>query len=109
MHRAKNTPGLQSKLQKMKTATDATHYLQNATLCHTQLTSQRNKILLLDILTPAQAVLFAKWQAKNKERCRAVMESQFRKSVAGSAGFASQGESTLDVVCRQLEKMRLES
>jgi hypothetical protein len=95
----------------MKTATDATHYLQNATLCHTQLTSQRNKILLLDILTSAQAVLFAEWQAKNKERCRAVMESQFRKSVAESADLekTSQSETTLDVVYRQLEKMRFES
>ena len=94
----------------MTTATDATHYLQNATLCHTQLTSQRNKILLLDILTPTQAVSFVEWQAKNKERCRAVMESQFRNSVAESAvAEASQGESTLDVVCRQLEKIRLES
>ncbi|KAL3798737.1 hypothetical protein ACHAW5_010068 [Stephanodiscus triporus] len=103
---AKNTPELLSKLQKMRTATDATHHLQNATLCHTQLTSQRNKMLLLDILTPAQLALFVEWHARNKERCRAVMERRLRTSVAAAAG---SGESTVDVVCRQLEKMRLES
>jgi len=67
-------------------------------------------MLLLDILTPAQAALFMEWHAKNIERCKAVMERQLRASVAAVAGSAEtpQGESILDAVFRQLEKTRTE-
>jgi len=112
---ARNTPNLQSKLQKMKTATDATQHLQNAMLCHTQLASQRNETLLLDILTPAQTALFLEWMKKNKERCRGLMERQLRVSaadgspaVAGAANNNAESESTLGGVCKQLEEMRFQ-
>ena len=83
-------------------------------LCHTQLASQRNETLLLDILTPAQTALFLEWFKKNKERCKGLMEQQLRPSVASAAASASEagnaGEgSTLGVVCRQLEEMRLQN
>ena len=112
---AKNTPHLQTKLEKIKVATDATRHLQNAMQCHTQLASQRNETLLLDILTPAQAVLFKGWFEKNKERCRPLMERELQSGtgqgqVASSAGNSSEHgkrESTLGGVCKQLEDMRL--
>ena len=99
----------------MKTATDATQHLQNAMLCHTQLASQRNETLLLDILTPAQTALFLEWMKKNKERCRGLMERQLRVSaadgspaVAGAANNNAESESTLGGVCKQLEEMRFQ-
>jgi hypothetical protein len=114
MYRGRNTPNLKAKLQKMKTATDATRHLQNAMMCHTQLASQRNETLLLDILTPAQTALFLEWLKKNKGRCKGLMEQQLcpgHASAAASAsapGNAAEGQSTLGVVCRQLEEMRLQ-
>jgi len=66
----------------MKIATDATHHLQNATLCHTQLTSQRNTRLLLDILTPAQAAAFVDWHKKNEVRWKTVMKRRIKSDVA---------------------------
>jgi hypothetical protein len=66
----------------MKIAIDATHHLQNATLCHTQLTSQRSTRLLLDILTPAQAAAFVEWHKKNEVRCKSVMQRRLRSDVA---------------------------
>lgn len=81
-----NTPELQTKLQNMKIAIDATHNLQNATLCHTQLTSQRNTKLLLDILTPAQAAAFVNWHKKNDVRCKSVIKRRIRFDVASKRG-----------------------
>jgi len=109
---AKNTPHLQTKLEKIKVATDATRHLQNAMQCHTQLASQRNETLLLDILTPAQAVLFKGWFETNKERCRSLMDRGLQsgkgQGVASSAGISPENgkcESTLGGVCKQLEDM----
>ena len=80
--------------------------------CHTQLASQRNETLLLDILTPAQAVLFKGWFEKNKERCRSLLgrglQSGTGQGVASCAGISPENgkcESTLGGVCKQLEDM----
>lgn len=109
---ARNTPNLQSKLQKIKTATDATRHLQNAMLCHTQLAAQRNQNLLLEILTPDQTVVFLEWFKKNKDRCRSIMERQLRNDGAadgtGAASNALRTQSTLGGVCNQLEEIRLQ-
>eukprot|EP00584_Thalassiosira_punctigera_P007742 CAMPEP_0172530906 /NCGR_PEP_ID=MMETSP1067-20121228/4508_1 /TAXON_ID=265564 ORGANISM="Thalassiosira punctigera, Strain Tpunct2005C2" /NCGR_SAMPLE_ID=MMETSP1067 /ASSEMBLY_ACC=CAM_ASM_000444 /LENGTH=931 /DNA_ID=CAMNT_0013315215 /DNA_START=77 /DNA_END=2872 /DNA_ORIENTATION=+ len=106
---AKNTPNLLSKLQRMKTATDATRHLQNATLCHARLASQRNEALLLEILTPEQTALFLEYARKNKKRLRSIMDRRLC-GVDGSAGVGggAEGEGTLGGVCRQLEEMRLQ-
>ena len=96
----------------METAIDATHHLQNAMLCHTQLASHRNETLLLDILTPTQTALFLEWTTKNKERCRKLMEQRLRRNSVSvdkgddGTGHAEDG-STLGGVSRQLEMMRL--
>ena len=66
----------------MNLATNATHHLQNATLCHTQLTSQRNTKLLLDILTPAQVATFMEWYKKNEVHCKSVMKQRLRAEIA---------------------------
>ena len=104
MHRAKNTPQLEEKLQNIKTATDATRHLQNAMQCHTHLAAKRNETLLLDILTPTQAALFKEWFKKNKDMCKALMEMELAAS-ADSSNI--QNESTLGGVCKQLDDMRL--
>mmetsp|Transcript_501 Transcript_501/g.998 ORF Transcript_501/g.998 Transcript_501/m.998 type:complete len:843 (-) Transcript_501:58-2586(-) len=105
---AKSTSNLQAKLQKMKKATDATHHLQNAMLCHTQLASTRNETLLLEILTPAQTALFKEYMKKNKERLMAIMEQQLRASYAAGLAGNAQPESTLGGVYQELEEMRLQ-
>ncbi|KAL9191437.1 hypothetical protein ACHAXT_001143, partial [Thalassiosira profunda] len=102
---ARKTPDLQEKLQKMNTALDATRHLQNAVLCHAQLSSQRNQKLLLDILTPQQTAKFLEFMQKKKGRCKPLMERQLRvDSVASEEG----AESTLVEVSRQLEALRLQ-
>ena len=113
--RFRTTPNLHHKLQKMKTAIDATRQLQNAMLCHTQLASQRNEILLLEILTPTQAALYLDWFKKNKERCMTLMTEHRRAaatiadpSTIGGTMEVARCESTLNGVCRQLEDMKLE-
>jgi hypothetical protein len=94
----------------MKTAIDATRQLQNAMLCHAQLASQRNEMLLLEILTPTQTALYLEWFKKNKERCMTLMKEQCRSDAAAAAGVEmARCESTLNGVCRQLEDMKLES
>lgn len=115
---ARNHPNLHAKLNKMNAAINATHQLQNAMLCHTQLASQRNETLLLEILTPAQTALFLDWSKKNKERLKSIMERQVKSrreqgmaadaSAAGGIGSTRESESTLAGVYRQLEEMRLE-
>ena len=100
----------------MKTAIDATRQLQNAMLCHTQLASQRNEMLLLEILTPTQAALYLDWFKKNKERCMTLMTEHRRAAAttiadpitAGGTMELARCESTLTGVCRQLEDMKLE-
>lgn len=98
-NRIRSTPNLHHKLLKMKTAIDATRQIQNAMLCHTQLASQRNEMLLLEILTPTQTALYLDWFKKNKERCMVLMKEQVE---------VVRCESTLNGVCRQLEDMKLE-
>eukprot|EP00585_Thalassiosira_rotula_P014572 CAMPEP_0196172000 /NCGR_PEP_ID=MMETSP0911-20130528/5828_1 /TAXON_ID=49265 /ORGANISM="Thalassiosira rotula, Strain GSO102" /LENGTH=134 /DNA_ID=CAMNT_0041438925 /DNA_START=37 /DNA_END=441 /DNA_ORIENTATION=+ len=111
---AKGTPNLENKLQKMKTATDASHHIQNAMLCHTQLASLRNESLLLKILTPEQTALFLEYMKKNKERIRSIMDRKLRSGAprgdnieASMGANNAESESTLGEVCRQLEDMRL--
>ena len=104
IHRAKNTPQLEEKLQNIKTATDATRHLQNAMQCHTQLAAKRNETLLLEILTPTQAALFKEWFKKNKDMCKALMEMEL---AAAADSSNVQNESTLGCVCKQLDDMRL--
>lgn len=104
IHRAKNTPQLEEKLQNIKIATDATRHLQNAMQCHTQLAAKRNETLLLEILTPTQAALFKEWFKKNKDMCKALMEMELAASAADSSNV--QSESTLGGVCKQLDDMR---
>ena len=110
-NRARKTPNLQAKLQKIKTATDATHHLENAMLCHTQLATERNQNLLLNILTPTQTALFLEWFKNNKERCRALMEQELLNNGAadgeGVASTVPQVQSTLGGVRKDLEDMRL--
>ena len=79
-------------------------------LCHTELASQRNEMLLLEILTPAQTALYLDWFKKNKERCMVLMKEQRRVAAAGPLGTGEvvRCESTLNGVCRQLEDMKLE-
>lgn len=94
----------------MKTAINATHQLQNAMLCHTQLASQRNEMLLLEILTPAQTALFLEWMRTNKARCMALV--RHRCSITRAAqGEVEQArcESTLNGVFQQLEDLKLEN
>ena len=108
--RAKNTPNLQKNLVKIKVATDATRNLQNAMQCHTQLAAQRNEKLLLDILTPQQAVLFKQWFQKNKDRCKVLMEKELRSASSSSdssGGGNIQSESMPKGVLKQLEDLRL--
>lgn len=45
-------------------------------LCLSQCSSELNEVLLLNILTPQQTVLFLEWSQKNKNRCMAAMERQ---------------------------------
>lgn len=105
---AKSTPNLEAKLQKMKIATDSTHHLQNAMLCHTQLASTRNEMLLLEILTPAQTALFKDYMKRKKERLMAIMEHKLRASLDAGLAMDAQPESTLGGVYQQLEGMRLQ-
>ena len=111
-NRARKTPNLSTKLQKIKTATEATRHLSNAMLCHTQLASERNQTLLLDILTPTQTALYLEWFKKNKEQCRALMDRQLCNNNNASDGEeeasnAVQTQSTLGGVSKDLEDMRL--
>lgn len=106
VHRARNTPDLQPKLQKMNKALDATRHLQNAMLCHTQLSSQRNQKLLLDVLTPEQTSRFLEWMKSNKEKCKPLMEKKLRRD--HNAECSLESDSTLVAVYRQLEELRLQ-
>lgn len=74
LFRAKDTHDLQTKLQHIQKATSATHTLRNAMLCISQCSSELNEVLLLNILTPRQTLLFLKWSKKNRERCMAVLK-----------------------------------
>ena len=78
--------------------------------CHTQLAAQRNEKLLLDILTPQQAVLFKQWFQKNKDRCKVLMEKELRSASSSSdspGGGNIQSESMPKGVLKQLEDLRL--
>jgi hypothetical protein len=92
-----DTPHLQDKLQQINTVRSATKQMQNIMLCLSQVSSQRNKVLL-DTLTPAQTVAFLDWVTKNKVRAQVIMERHTR---------AEKEPTSLDNTLQKLEGVRL--
>eukprot|EP01082_Thalassiosira_pseudonana_P011754 g9892.t1 g9892 contig4:813687-816042(-) len=99
---AKQTPNLYTKLQRIEMATSATHQLRNTTSCLSRFSSQKNDSLLLDILTPTQAVRFLEWFSLNKERCNAAMEHKYPSNDKPDNGNA------LNNVSKQLKNVFVE-
>ena len=70
-------------------------------LCVTQKSSELNDALLLNILTPQQAVLFLQWSRENRERCMAALNRQCQ-----SIGNVQNGHN-LDFVLSELQSIKL--
>lgn len=91
-------PNLQPRLELIHTAESTTNQMQNAMLCLSQVSSQRNESLL-DILTPAQTVTLLSWVKKNKEKAGAIMKRQVNSEMSPSS---------LDNALQKLEGVRLQ-
>ena len=91
-------PNLQPRLELIHTAASTTNQMQNAMLCLSQVSSQRNESLL-DILTPEQTVTLLSWVKKNKEKAGAIMKRRVNSETSPSS---------LDNALQKLEGVRLQ-
>ena len=91
-------PNLQPSLERIHAVGSTTNQMQNAMLCLSQVSSQRNESLL-DILTPAQTVILLNWVKKNKEKAGTIMKRQVKSEMSPSS---------LDNALQKLEGVRLQ-
>ena len=91
---------------QIEAATRMSSRLKEAVLLQSHNVAIRGERTYLSILTPTQSVLYHKWLANNRERCKDTIECQktTKKSAAtAQADLLVFENRTLIEVCRQLE------
>jgi hypothetical protein len=106
LHSAQKRHDLQHCRTQIEAAARMSSRLKEAVLLQSHNVATRGERTYLSILTPTQSVLYHKWLANNRERCRDSIECQ---KTAKRAATTAQSEMlvfenrTLIEVCRQLE------
>lgn len=106
-HSAKKKENLQHQRSQIEAAVRMTSRLKEAVLLQSHNAMVRSNRAYLDILTPKQTVLYYKWLANNRERCRDEVKRNRNSTRAPPAADdldEKLSESmTLIELCRKLE------
>lgn len=105
---AKKRQDLQHCRSQIEAATRMASRLKEAVLLQSHNVAVRTERTYLEIMTPRQSVLFHKWSAKNRERCRETVGNQkttqrTRSPVDMDYDSKTAENLTLIEVCRKLE------